>query len=109
MFKLKFIVSAIVLVSFLIFTSTIKNKTRVIEKNITNLNKKILLTKKNLNEAQLEFYYLASPAEVEKKLNIIGFDNYYPISYSRIFLDFSEFTNLDKRISHIKNNNEKKK
>ena len=85
MFKLKFIISAIVLVSFLIFTSTIKNETRVIEKNIINLNKKILLTKKNLNEAQLEFSYLASPAEVEKKLNIIGFDNYYPISYSRIF------------------------
>ena len=106
MFKLKFIVSAIVLVSFLIFTSTIKNKTRVIEKN---MNKKILLTKKNLNEAQLEFYYLSSPAQVEKKLNIIGFDNYYPILYSRIFFDFSEFTNLDKRISHIKNNNEKKK
>ena len=42
MFKLKFIVSAIVLVSFLIFTSTIKNETRVIEKNISNLNKKIL-------------------------------------------------------------------
>ena len=89
MFKLKFIVSAIVLVSFLIFTSTIKNKTRVIEKNITNLNKKILLTKKNLNEAQLEFYYLSSPAQVEKKLNIIGFDNYYPILYSRIFFYFS--------------------
>ena len=56
MFKLKFIVSAIVLVFFLIFTSTIKNETRVIEKNISNLNKKILFTKKNLNEAQLEFF-----------------------------------------------------
>ena len=109
MFKLKFLISTIILVFFLIFTSTIKNETRVIEKKILNLNKTILLKSKNLNEAQLEFFYLSSPAEVEKKLNMIGFDNYFPISYSRIFFNFSEFSNLDSKTSYIKNFNEKKK
>ena len=40
MFKMKFIISATVFIFFLIVTSTIKNKTRIIEKNILNLNKK---------------------------------------------------------------------
>ena len=75
MFQTKYIISLSLLVSFLVITSTIKNKTRVIEKQISNLDTKILLKKKNINEAQLDFYYLTSPAEIEKKLNIIGFKN----------------------------------
>ena len=68
MFKMKFIIVSSIFISFLLFTSTIKNKTRVIEKNISNLNKKVLTKKKDINEAQLDFHYLTSPAEIEKKL-----------------------------------------
>ena len=85
MFKTKFIISTAIFVIFLIITSAIKNQTRVIEKKISNLSLKILFKKKNINEAQLDFYYLTSPAEIEKKLSIIGFDNYKPIRYSNIF------------------------
>ena len=102
MFKTKYIISLSLLASFLVITSTIKNKTRVIEKQISNLDSKILLKKKNINEAQLDFYYLTSPAEIEKKLNIIGFHNYQTIKHSKIFLDISEFTKIENRFSNLK-------
>ena len=107
MYKTKFIISISIFVSCLIITSTIKNETRILEKKIKNLNAKVLLSEKSLNEAQLDFYYLSSPQEIEKRLYIIGFDNYRPIDYSRIFLDISDFINIDK-ISNLNNLNEKK-
>ena len=65
MFKTKFIIYNLNSI-FLIITSVVKNKTRIIEKQISNLSKKTLLKRKDLNEAQLDFYYLTSPAELEK-------------------------------------------
>ena len=108
MFKMKFIISMSIFISFLLVTSTIKNKTRVIEKNISNLTTKILIKIKDINEAQLDFHYLTSPAEIEKKLIIIGSDNYQPIKYSRIFFDISDFTEIKNKISNLKNIDEKK-
>ena len=60
MLNSKFIISLSVFISFLLITSVIKNKTRVIEKQISNLNTKIFLDKKNINEAQLDYNYLSS-------------------------------------------------
>ena len=108
MFKMKFIIASSIFISFLLITSIIKNKTRVIEKNISNLSKIILIKTKDINEAQLDFHYLTSPAEIEKKLSIIGFDNYKPIKYSNIFFDISDFTEIQNKISNLKNINEKK-
>ena len=108
MFKMKFIISISIFISFLVVTSTIKNKSRVIEKNISNLTTKIFIKTKDINEAQLDFHYLTSPAEIEKKLIIIGFDNYQPIKYSRIFFDISDFTEIKNKISNLKNIHEKK-
>ena len=108
MFKMKFIIASSIFISFLLVTSIIKNKTRVIEKNISNLSKIILIKTKDINEAQLDFHYLTSPAEIEKKLSIIGFDNYKPIKYSNIFFDISDFTEIHNKISNLKNIHEKK-
>ena len=108
MFKMKFIIASSIFISFLLLTSTIKNKTRVIEKNISNLTTKIYIKTKDFNEAQLDFHYLTSPAEIEKKLSIIGFDNYLPINYSNIFFDISDFTEIQNKISNLKNIDEKK-
>ena len=47
MFKKKFIITTMVFITFLIITSVIKNKTRVIEKQISNLQKNILINEKN--------------------------------------------------------------
>ena len=46
MYKMKFIISISIFVSFLIITSVVKNKTRIIEKQISNLNFKNLKKKK---------------------------------------------------------------
>ena len=108
MFKTKLIISITIFVTFLIITSAIKNKTREIEKQISNLNTEILAKKKDFNETQLDFYYLTSPSEIEKKLNIIGVDNYQPIQYSNIFFDISDFAKIKNKISNLRNINEKK-
>ena len=108
MFKTKIIISITIFVTFLVITSIIKNQTRIIEKQISNLNSKIIFKQKNYNETQLEFYYLTSPAQIEKRLNIIGFDNYQPIAYSRIYLNLSNLIELQKKMSNLDNTNEKK-
>ena len=108
MFKMKFIISSTIFISFLLFTSIVKNKTRFIEKNISNLNANIYTKSEDINEAQLDFHYLTSPAEIEKKLSIIGFDNYQPIKYSRIFFNISDFTKIQNKISNLTHTDEKK-
>tara|TARA_B100001989_G_C24551229_1_gene475017 strand:+ start:221 stop:532 length:312 start_codon:yes stop_codon:yes gene_type:complete len=102
MLRTKFIISSIIFITFLIITSAVKNETRILEKKITNLSNDILLKKKDINETQLDFYYLSSPKEVEKKLNIIGFNDYSPISNSKIFLNISDFTKINNKISNLK-------
>ena len=108
MFKTKFIISLTILVIFLLTTSAIKNKTRVIEKQITNLNKIILIKEKNINEAELDFYYLSSPAELEKKINLLGFNDYQPIKYSNIYFDISDFSKIQNKLSNLNHINDKK-
>ena len=108
LFNTKFLISTIIFITFLVITSAIKNKTRIIEKKISNLNLKILSKQKDINETQLDFYYLSSPTEIEKKLNLIGFNNYKPIKYSNIYLDISEFYKIHNKISNLKKLNEKK-
>ena len=102
MFKTKFIISLSIFVIFLTITSIIKNETRLVEKEIFNLNKKISIKKKNFNEAQLEYYYLSSPEEIEKKINIINFNSYKPIPFSKIFFNISNFNNIEKKLSKLK-------
>ena len=102
MLRTKFIISSIIFIIFLIITSAVKNETRILEKKITNLSNDILLKRKDINETQLDFYYLSSPKEVEKKLKIIGFDNYSPISNSKIFLNILDFTKINNKISNLK-------
>ena len=67
MFKKKIIIASTLFILLLIFTSIVKNKTRLIEKKITNLKIQVASQEKNINEAQLDFFYLTSPEEIEKK------------------------------------------
>ena len=108
MFRTKFMISISIFVILLLATSVIKNKTRVIEKQISNLNKIILVKEKNVNEAELDFYYLTSPEQLEKKLNLIGFNNYQPIKYSNIYFNISELTEIKNKFSNLNNLNGKK-
>ena len=53
MFKTKFIISAFIIIIFLITTPLLKNETRVLEKKILSLNLKILSKKKILTKHNL--------------------------------------------------------
>ena len=108
MFKTKLIISTTIVITFLIITSIIKNKTRILEKQISNLQKLIVIKEKNINETELDFYYLSSPAELEKKLNLLGFNDYQPIKYSNIYFDISDFSKIQNKLSNLNNINAKK-
>ena len=107
MFKLKTITLTIIFLTLLIITSIIKNQTRITEKKLYKLNKNIILKEKDVNESQLDFYFLTSPAEVEKKIKLLSQNDYSPIKNSKIFLSLSNFTDIQKKISIIKNQDEK--
>ena len=111
MFRSKIILSTIVFLIFLIITSIVKNQTRIIEKRLYFLNEKISLKERDISDSQLDLHYLTSPAELEKKIKTLGFNNYRTIEKSKIFLNFSHFSNVKKKLSvlKIKNKNEKKK
>ncbi len=108
MHRSKIIIPTIIFLTLLIITSIIKNQTRIIEKKLYKLSKKITLKEKDINETQLDFYFLSSPAEIEKKVKNLGHNNYIPIKNSNIFLNLSNFTNIQKKIS-ILNRYDKKK
>ena len=108
MFKLKIVIPTIIFLILLIITSIIKNQTRTIEKKLLKISKNIALQEKDINESQLDFYFLTSPAEIEKKIKILGINNYSPIENSKIFLSLSNFTDIKKKLSKTKNVNKKK-
>ena len=108
MLRLKIIISTVIFLILLIITSIIKNQTRIIEKKLFKLNENITLKEKDINESQLDFYFLTSPAEIEEKIKILGQNNYSPIENSKIFLSLSNFTDMQKKISVFKNLDEKK-
>ena len=107
MFRLKTITLAVIFLILLIITSIIKNQTRITEKKLFKLNEKITYKEKDINESELDFYFLSSPAEVEKKINILGKNNYIPIQNSKIFFSISDFNNIKKKITILNTRNEK--
>ena len=54
----------ITLISGLIFTSLVKNKTRLLEKELLYLDNEINSLNFNLNEASLDFEYLTTPKHI---------------------------------------------
>jgi hypothetical protein len=52
------------LISGLIFTSLIKNKTRLLEKELLYLDKEINILSSDLSEANLDFHYLTTPKRI---------------------------------------------
>ena len=85
MFNSKFIFSLIIFITFLIITSFIKNQSRILEKQISRLNIKVLSIEKNLSETQLEFFYLTSPLEIEKKLINYDLKNLNQLNIQKYF------------------------
>tara|TARA_B100000963_G_scaffold294698_1_gene265390 strand:+ start:3235 stop:3570 length:336 start_codon:yes stop_codon:yes gene_type:complete len=106
--KIKIISTIIIFGMLLGVTSTIKTQTRIIEKKITKLESNLITIKKNLHETQLDFFYLSSPSQLEKKINELSLTEYLPMDYSRIYLNFDNFLNFQKKITKNKLKNEEK-
>ena len=109
MFKAKLIISVSLFFTLLVVTSVIKNQTRIIEKKIYKVDKNILVLKKDFHETELDYSYLSSPKYLSEKIKEIAFIQYTPMDFSRIYLDYQEFTNSNKKITTLKNPYEKKK
>jgi|TARA_B110000495_G_C22860102_1_gene501536 hypothetical protein len=105
--KTKLFVSLLIFTLLMIFTSAIKNQTRIIEKKITKLEKQILILSSNFYESQLDFFYLSSPSYVSKKIDELTEKNTFkPMAYSKIYLSYENYKGeLIKSVEFI---NEKK-
>ena len=97
MFRIKIFLSILVFSFLLIGTSLLKNETREIEKKIITLNKIIFIKEKDINETQLDLYYLTSPSIIEKKIENLDNHNYEPMKFSNIFLSMSDFIDLKNK------------
>ncbi len=95
----KLIISVSVFSLLLFCTSVIKNKTRIIEKNIESYEKQIFTLKKELFESQLDYNYLTSPKMLQEKLSFLTSDPYQNIRISNIYLDYNNFILGQKKIT----------
>ncbi len=95
----KLLISIIVFSFLLFFTSIIKNKTRVIEKNIKSYEKKISYLEKELYESQLDFYYLTSPKILQEKISFLTNEEYNFMNISKIYLNIDNFFEDQKKLS----------
>ena len=109
MSKIKLIVSLCIFSILLGITSFIKNQTRIIEKNIYKIDKKIKVIKKDLHETELDYSYLSSPNNLSERIKDLAFIEYMPMDFSRIYLNYRDFTGSQRKITTLKINNEKKK
>ena len=108
MFKINLIASIFIFSILLVITSAIKNKTRIIEKNIYKIDRKIVAIEKDLHETQLDYFYVSSPGYLSEKIKQLDFIEYMPMNFSRIYFSYKDFTNSQKKITTLKVDNEKK-
>ena len=97
MFNRPLIFSLSVFLFLMIFTSIIKNNTRNIEKNIEKLNTEVSILKNELLNAEMDFIYLSSPDNLEKKILSLNRKKYSTYDFSRIFLSTEEFINFSSK------------
>ena len=91
--------TTILIFSFLLFcTSIVKNKTRVIEKNILNHKTNISNMEKELHESFLDFNYLSSPAQLTKQIEFLSNEKYK----NKIFIATQEELNNNRRARSAK-------
>ena len=91
MFNRKIFLSLCIFTIFMVMTSIIKNKTRVLEKKIFIHERDIANIKKNIHEAQLDYSYLSSPANIEEQVRNYSNEEYTEIDFSKIYLNLETF------------------
>jgi len=106
--KIKLIISLFIFSILLGITSAIKNQTRIIEKNIYKIDRRILAIEKDLHETELDYSYLSSPNNLSVRIKDLAFIEYVPMDFSRIYLNYRNFIDSQKKITILRMNNEKK-
>jgi hypothetical protein len=106
--KLEVVISICIFSILLGITSIIKTQTRIVEKKIYKVERELAVIEKDLHEIQLDYYYLSSPNYLSQKIIDLAFIEYVPMDFSRIYLSYSDFSNAQKKMTILKNNNEKK-
>ena len=110
MIILKLFITISIFSLLFIFTSVIKNQTRIIEKNIIKIDRKILALEKDLHETDLDYFYLSSPNNLSKRTKNLALVEYVPMDFSKIYLRLKEFTESKNRTTlRIKNETKKEK
>ena len=108
MSKINLITSIFIFSILLGVTSAIKNKTRIIEKSIYKIDRRVAAIEKDLHETELDYSYLSSPNNLSKKIKDLAFIEYIAMDFSRIYLSYKDFTDSQKKITILKTKNEKK-
>ena len=108
MSKIKLTASLLIFSILLVVTSTVKNKTRIIEKKIYKIDSRISITEKDLHETELDYFYVTSPKNLSSKVKDLSLIDYTPMDFSRIYLNYISFVDFQKKISILKKKNEKK-
>tara|TARA_B100001057_G_scaffold491006_1_gene580371 strand:- start:640 stop:978 length:339 start_codon:yes stop_codon:yes gene_type:complete len=108
MSKIKLVVSLLIFSVLLGLTSAIKNQTRIIEKKIYKTDNRILIIEKDLHETELDYFYLSSPKNLSTRIKDLSFVEYIPMDFSRIYSNYTNFVDSQKKISILKKKNEKK-
>ena len=108
MSKINLIISICIFSILLSITSAIKNQTRIIEKSIYKIDRKIAVIEKDLHETQLDYFYVSSPGYLSKKIKQLAFIEYVPMDFSRIYFNYRDFKDSQKKITILKIDNEKK-
>ena len=106
--KINLLISICIFSILLGITSAIKNQTRSIEKHINKFDRKIAIIEKDLYETELDYFYLSSPYNLSKKIKDLAFIEYIPMDFSRIYFNYKDFIDSQKKITIFKTNNEKK-
>ena len=83
----------------LFLTSIIKNKTRIIEKDILKYENKIAGIEKNIYKSQTNKNYHTSPKLLKSKLEFLTDEDYVHMEFSKIYLNFNLFLKNQKNIT----------
>ena len=107
--KVNLIISILVFSILLGLTSIIKNQTRIIEKRVAKIEQNIAHKKKDLNETQLDYFYLSSPKNLSERVQNLGIVDYVPMDFSKLYLKYEDFKNSVNKITTLNNNSNEKK
>ena len=103
MFNKSLIVSLSIFLFFMIYTSSVKHKTRNLEKKINILNREIGILKKELKDAETDYVFLSSPEQLKDYLLILNINDFSTYDISRIFKSTDKFIIYKNKQTNLSN------